>query len=71
MANAQPGSLASGSSELEDARWFTREQIIAGAATLPPPTSISHRLIEHWFDELAPMRLRDLPVNHWSTTTRH
>jgi NAD+ diphosphatase len=36
--------------ELEDARWFTRADIAAGMPLLPPPTSISFRLIEHWFN---------------------
>ena len=34
--------------ELEDARWFTRDDIHAGLITLPPPEAISRRLIEHW-----------------------
>ena len=34
--------------ELEDARWFTRAEIAAGAVLLPPPESISRRLIDHW-----------------------
>jgi NAD+ diphosphatase len=34
--------------ELEDARWFTREQIRSGTVHLPPRESISRRLIEHW-----------------------
>jgi NAD+ diphosphatase len=34
--------------ELEDARWFTRAQINAGAAGLPPTHSISYRLIADW-----------------------
>lgn len=34
--------------ELEDARWFTRGEVTAGTITLPPPESISRRLIEHW-----------------------
>jgi NAD+ diphosphatase len=41
--------------ELEHARWFTREQIrdslAAGTLRLPPPVSVSFRLIEDWFDE--------------------
>ncbi|MGC4029059.1 MAG: NAD(+) diphosphatase [Steroidobacteraceae bacterium] len=37
--------------ELEDARWLTREQIRAGAVQLPPPESISRRLIDAWLDE--------------------
>ena len=36
--------------ELEDARWFTREDIVRGTPYLPPNVSISFRLIEHWFD---------------------
>ena len=34
--------------ELEDARWFTRAEINAGAAGLPPAHSISYRLINGW-----------------------
>jgi NAD+ diphosphatase len=34
--------------ELEDARWFTRDDIHAGLITLPPPEAISRRLIDHW-----------------------
>jgi NAD+ diphosphatase len=34
--------------ELEDARWFTREDINAGRITLPPKEAISRRLIDHW-----------------------
>jgi len=34
--------------ELEDARWFTREELLRGAVTLPPPESISRRLIDGW-----------------------
>ena len=46
--------------ELEDARWFTREEIAAGGALLPPRTSISYRLIEHWFDAGGHWHLRDI-----------
>jgi len=34
--------------ELQDARWFTREQVHAGEALAPPSQSISWRLIESW-----------------------
>ena len=37
--------------ELEDARWFTRDEIAAGHPALPPPGSISSRLIEGWFGQ--------------------
>jgi NAD+ diphosphatase len=36
--------------ELEDARWFTRTELLTGEVTLPPQVSISFRLIEAWFD---------------------
>jgi NAD+ diphosphatase len=47
---APPGSPARGSAELEDARWFTREEIHAGGALLPPVHSISRRLISAWME---------------------
>ena len=37
--------------ELEDARWFSRADVAAGHPALPPPGSISARLIEGWFSE--------------------
>ncbi len=46
--------------ELEDARWFTREDIVAGTPYLPPNVSISFRLIEHWFDAASAVPLRKL-----------
>jgi NAD+ diphosphatase len=46
--------------ELEDARWFTRAEIIAGTPVLPPRQSISYRLIETWFDLGAERPLRDI-----------
>ncbi len=36
--------------ELEDARWFSREDIANGAVILPPVQAISFRLIENWYD---------------------
>jgi NAD+ diphosphatase len=48
---APPGSLpVRASGELEDVRWFTREEIRAGGALLPPVHSISHRLISTWLE---------------------
>jgi NAD+ diphosphatase len=41
---------ARASGELEDVRWFTREEIRSGAALLPPEHSISHRLIRSWLE---------------------
>jgi NAD+ diphosphatase len=47
--------------EIEDARWFTREQMRAeaeaGTLVLPGGVSISHSLVEHWYGG-------PLPV-HW------
>jgi NAD+ diphosphatase len=36
--------------ELEDARWVTREDTIAGRVLVPPSVSIAFRLVEDWFD---------------------
>ena len=48
FASAAPGSAVRLSGELEDARWYTREEITSGAALAPPTQSISWRLIESW-----------------------
>lgn len=49
-ARAVTHEIHCGDHELEDARWFTRAQVAAGALRLPPSQSISFSLIEHWFD---------------------
>jgi NAD+ diphosphatase len=49
-AHAVSTDIESQDRELEDARWFTRENIMGGVPLLPPRLSISFRLIEHWFD---------------------
>ncbi|MCP5327274.1 MAG: NAD(+) diphosphatase [Steroidobacteraceae bacterium] len=68
-ATASPESRPQGSDELEDARWFTREQIASGTPMLPPRTSISFCLIEHWFDGAGGFPpLREIPaVGRWET----
>jgi len=48
QARAPAGSEVRLGGELEDARWFTREQVQAGEALTPPTQSISWRLIESW-----------------------
>jgi NAD+ diphosphatase len=48
QARAHAGSPVTVSGELEDARWFTREQVRSGEALAPPTQSISWRLIETW-----------------------
>lgn len=70
MAQAQAGAVPQGGDELEDARWFSRAEIATGAVILPPPTSISHRLIETWFDAGSAIALRDLPHRVWTPPTR-
>ena len=47
--------------ELEDARWFTREEIANGTPALPTIHSISFGLIEDWYDSGAPRPLRQEP----------
>jgi len=58
--------------ELEQARWLSRPEIVAeiqqGILKLPPNISISHRLIESWFDAGDCGKLSDLlakPAGHW------
>lgn len=34
--------------ELEDARWFTRKQLLDGVVSLPPPSAIANELISRW-----------------------
>jgi NAD+ diphosphatase len=50
--------------ELQDARWFTREEIrsglLEGRLRLPANISVSHRLIESWFDEGEIGALKDI-----------
>ena len=48
FASAAAGSPVQVSGELEDARWFTREQVTSGEALAPPTQSISWHLIETW-----------------------
>ncbi len=49
-AEALSESIYLADGELAEARWLSREEIAAGAVTLPPVTSIAFRLIERWFD---------------------
>jgi NAD+ diphosphatase len=48
QARCAPDAAIQVGGELEDARWFTRTEIDAGAAGLPPSHSISYRLISTW-----------------------
>jgi NAD+ diphosphatase len=62
LAHAATTDIDLGDAELEDARWLTREQIAAGEVALPPPHSISFRLVEEWYDAAAPRALREEPA---------
>jgi len=66
-ARASADAVPRADDELEDARWFTREEIASGTPGLPPPQSISFRLIEDWYDSDAPRPLRQTPgVKTWN-----
>lgn len=62
-AQAQGPELRVGP-ELEAARWFTADEIVRsladGSLMLPPPLSVSFRLIEHWLRETAGLELSEL-----------
>lgn len=61
-AEAESESIDRGDEELEDARWFSREDIVAlgetGEMRMPMGRSISFRLLESWFDAKSPVPLR-------------
>lgn len=59
-ATAAPGGVVRVTGELEEARWFTREEIASGTPLLPPVHAISFRLIASWFDEGAAVPLARL-----------
>jgi NAD+ diphosphatase len=63
-AQAASEAIRVGEDELEDARWFTREEIRKGLAQgtfrLPLKLSISFHLIENWFDAGGLGSLREL-----------
>ncbi|HVV74938.1 MAG TPA: NAD(+) diphosphatase [Mycobacteriales bacterium] len=44
------GDVATRDHELEDVRWFTRDELVTENAILPPPTSIAHWLITGWLN---------------------
>lgn len=53
FARATSTDVAVDGHEIEDARWFTRAEILAeaeaGTVVLPGGVSISHSLMEHWY----------------------
>jgi NAD+ diphosphatase len=52
-ARALHNEITLNDAELEAARWFTRDAVLRGEVGLPPPTSVSFRLIEHWLQATA------------------
>jgi NAD+ diphosphatase len=65
-ARASAAAVPLADEELEDVRWFTREQIASGTPGLPPPQSVSFRLIADWYDSGSALPLRDTPgVQLW------
>ena len=55
MARAESSDVTVDKSELEDARWFTRADILkslaqpgAGGVFVPPAVAIAHHLIRAW-----------------------
>jgi NAD+ diphosphatase len=70
-ATASPEALAQPDEELEDVRWFSREDIAGGFPGLPLPQSVSFRLIEDWYDAGASLPLRSTPgVTLWGRPDR-
>jgi NAD+ diphosphatase len=59
IANAATTEIQLNDHELEDARWFSREQLASGEMLFPPGQSISFRLLEDWYNLDAPRPLRD------------
>jgi NAD+ diphosphatase len=50
-ARADVGAAVRVTGELEDARWFSREELEHGTAVLPTRQSISYRLIHEWLED--------------------
>ena len=68
LARARTRVLTCPDGELEDARWFTHGEIATGTPALPPPTSISFRLIAAWFERVTGRPLADEPgITPWTT----
>ena len=61
VARAQGTTIACPDGELEDARWFSCTEMAAGTPALPPPQSISFRLIADWYERQCGRRLADEP----------
>lgn len=55
MAEATSADIALNDGELEDAQWFTREELLSGFPKLPFKISIARRLVDDWIQ----LRTRD------------
>jgi NAD+ diphosphatase len=67
-ARAAADAVPRADEELEDVRWFTRADIAAGFPGVPPPLSVSFRLIEHWYDAGSLIPLAETAgVMHWGS----
>ena len=55
-----PDELHPDPTEIEEAHWFTRAQLLAGhgPAALPPPVSIARHIIDLWLDDELPLTPR-------------
>lgn len=51
VAEATSTNIELNDGELEDARWFTRDQLLSGELKLPFRISISRRLVDHWINQ--------------------
>lgn len=64
MATAGSRSLSVNYNEMEDALWFTREEIAnglqQGTFLLPPQVSISYRLIRDWYNAVPGHQLEEV-----------
>ena len=61
VARARLTTIDCPDGELEDARWFSCAEMAAGTPALPPPQSISFRLIADWYEGRTGRALRDEP----------
>lgn len=48
LAEATTTDIELNDGELEDARWFTRDELLSGSSRLPFHISIARRLVDHW-----------------------
>jgi NAD+ diphosphatase len=50
IAEAASVEIILNDGELEDARWFTRKELMSNEAVLPFRISIARRLVDHWIN---------------------